>query len=304
MKTIILAFFLSLISFQSYARECIAGSYAAFETKLSDPPYLICSNTCQFEVYNMSFSQSKKQWDLFSKMNGKTCAGNTNLEGGYDPTDPEPPKDTILKCTADYCKNPNNLQCPSGYATGSFNGSRICYKKNPNTDPNANEGEPDPEPDENGCVPEEAFPEKCTIHAINDAKNKIGNAINNASNSNSDSNGEINRNLENIVEQIRNLKIGTGTGSGNGNGEIDGPVDTSPFHVETPYVDMYDRQIDQNIFSSSPSCPPDSNLNMTFAGRSFGYSFSYEPICSAFNTLSFIIMTLAYCYAAYIVSKA
>ena len=295
-------FFFILFPIKAFSATCEVGTYAAFETTLSDPPYLICYNQCQFDVYNMAQKTGGK-WDLFSKMNGKTCSSNTNLEGGYTPEEPEPPKDTILKCTADYCSNPNNLQCPTNYSTGSFNNKRICYRqgKNPNENPDAENGDNDD--NDVTCTVESDGHDCEIINAINNAKDGIGNSINNASNGNSEQNNSINSTLKEIAEKLSKMSNG-GNESGEDNDDGWGDVDTSPMDATTPYYDMDFMTLDQNVFYSRASCPPDSRLAFNFLGKSFSYSFSYQPICDAFQVLGYLILCFAYLMGAYIVVKA
>lgn len=304
-------FFFILFPIKAFSATCEIGTYAAFETTLSDPPYLICFNSCQFDVYNMAQKTGGK-WDLFSKMNGKTCSSNTNLEGGYTPEEPEPPKDTILKCTGDYCNNPNNLQCPPNYSTGSFNNKRICYRNG--KDPNEN---PDSKPEEendgdlvcNETV--EADGHDCQIiNAIHNAKDGIGNSINNASNGNSEQNNSINETLKEIAEKLSKISSG-GNGNGNGSNEDGGDndeglgeVDTSPLEATTPFYDTDAMSLNQNVFYSNASCPPDSELSFNFLGRPFSHSFSYQPLCDSFQVLGYFILCFAYLLGAYIVVKA
>lgn len=303
---------------------CEAGVSAAFESTLADPPYTVCASSssfggskCIFEIYTMNKTGSK--FDMFGTSTGASCTAETKLDAVEDPDSPlqctgqvcQNPEDKAcpsgytkgiyngalscvknntepdtLQCTQDTCLNPENKRCPSGYVSGSVNGQNVCSKS---TIPDPN---PDPDP-----VCEVDCGDDDVIGAVNDAKNTIFNAVDSVRNSVSDGFSKIGSTLQAILDKDPSDNGGNSDDDGNG-------LDLTGLDADAPVQQLDHRVLDENLFNSNASCPPKNVLSLSPFGKSFTYEFDYQPICDSFHTLSFVIMTLAYCYAAYIVVKA
>ena len=302
---------------------CEAGVSAAFESTLADPPYTVCAasssfngSKCIFEIYTMNKTGSK--FDMFGTSTGASCTAETKLDAADDPTKPLectshhclnpdnkacPPgydkglyegalscvkqddEPQTLQCTSSYCYNPQGKKCPTGYSAGSMNGAAICAK---NT-------EPDPEPDPD-C--EADCGDKEVIAAVNDAKNTISGSVRDVGSSVSDGFNKIGETLKAILD-----KTGSG-GDPNDNDDDGSGLDVDGLKADVPFKEIDSHNLDENLFVSNASCPSDNGLSFSPFGHSFTYKFDYQPICESFHILSFIIMALAYAYAAYIVVKA
>lgn len=309
---------------------CEAGVSAAFESTLADPPYTVCAasssfggSKCVFEIYSMNKIGNK--FDMFGTSTGATCTAETNLDAVPDPDSPlvctgrvcQNPEDKAcpsgytkgmyngvlscvknettpdtLQCNQDTCPNPDNLRCPSGYVSGTVNGQNVCSRSN----------NPDPDPEDPTCEGNDCSDEG-VIAAVNDAKRVISDAINSVGDAVSQGFSDAADLLQRILD-----KQGTG-GDGNNNGGCEGDdcgdgVDTSGLVADVPYNELEQMTLDENLFQSNAQCPPDTTLNLNPFNRSVSKTFSYQPVCDAFEILGYFILTLAYAYAAYIVGKA
>lgn len=301
---------------------CESGVSAAFESTLSDPPYTVCASSssfggskCIFNIYSMNKIGNK--FDMFGTSTGATCTAETKLDAADDPTKPlectthhclnpdnkacpsgydkglyegalscvkQDDEPDTLQCTSSYCYNPQGKKCPSGYESGSMNGAAICAKTT----------DPDPDPD---CGTECGNAE--IIGAVNDAKDTISGSVNDVGSSVSDGFKKIDETLKAILD-----KIGSGGDNNNNDDDVTGGVDPDDLKASVPFKEIDTHKLKENLFVSNASCPTDNGLSFSPFGRSFTYKFDYQPVCDSFHTLSFIIMALAYAYAAYIVVKA
>lgn len=288
----------TLISSYSFA-VCPVDVGAVFTSNLADPPYLICSTGGTFEGQPigkcefMADSMNKKPdgFEIFAHTTGKTCENITVLNETKEP-DPDP--NPVLECTTDSCPNPNNLRCPTGYVSGSFNGQKICAKSK------------DPEPD-TSCDPEskdcsELRTERIVTAVdnanadITDSVNNLGDRLDNPLNYIKDALVDISDKLATIADNIRN------GGGSNPNPDPNGGVDTSPFHADVPINETVARDLDSGLFSSSSQCPASNVLSLP--NYNIHYEFKYAEICDFLHWFSYLVMIFAYIVAAHIVIKA
>lgn len=313
LKYLIFFLFLFLSKNVLAAYTCGIGADVVLQTNMNDYPSTICAslggNNCL--VQETHSEKTSNGWTVYAKSTGDACGSLTVLnrptlpdddcirdpDGSIrcpeKPTEPEP--DPILNCTSDSCANPDNKRCPSGYTSGSFNGQRLCMKSD----------NPDPDPDN---------PDKPTdseeVNAIINAKNSIVSAIQDLSKSLSDS---LKQFTDSIKESITNSNSGGnntggnntgGNNTGEGEGEDGNGVDTSGLDATLPIKPVPPKDFQQNMFATSAQCPADKSLSMSFFGRSFSYSFSFNTLCGGLKTIGFFILIMCYLYASHIVIRA
>jgi len=327
-KYLILFFFITITNAHA---ECEPDIHGVFESNLDDPPYRICAHgpsfgdtRCIMEAYTME--KTGNTYQIFAKTTGESCFTETQLNKATEyectedvcpVTEAQPcpvgyskgyynselscvrsqPDDNVLQCTVEYCANPDNKTCPIGYVSGKVNNIPHCVKS----------GEPNPDPD----------PEECEVdcdNELNDVQgiiNSINNAGNNITESLSDLLSDLNDGLSLIADKLQDIISNQDNNSNNNNNtgcETDcddgSGVDTSGLNADVPYIQLEEKQLDQNIFASSASCPADNTLSMQLGNRSFSYTFKYQPICNGLEILGFFILAFAYMFAANIVVKA
>ncbi|EXF55954.1 hypothetical protein J502_2961 [Acinetobacter sp. 1294596] len=295
------------------AYMCGSGAQVVLTTNLSDYPSSICAdvggNNC-LVTERESIKNSDGTWTVFAISTGDTCSSLTPLKKPTSPTPPddncirdngsiicpddpdEPEKPTVLKCTADSCLNPDNLRCPIGYVSGSFNGQSLCMKSNK---------QPDEEPDDELDVSDET-------RAINKAKNSIVGAINSLSESFSSGLNTIYQLLsEKLTGNSGDGETDSNNNSGGGTGNSEtGDVDTSGLHADLPILEVpaSTKQLDENIFNVNAQCPADNTLSMNIAGRHYTHTFSYAKVCEGLAIIGYFILIMCYLYASHIVIRA
>lgn len=277
------------LSSSAYSAICPSGiqkDLSVPTSVINSPQTHVCNNDCRYRLQACVDVDIELQSGICSAIStGETCSN-----GNPDP-EPQP---TELECTSDMCYNPNNLRCPSGYTSGSFNGQRVCARS---SNPDPIDPECPPDTDCNGS-------DQGVINAVNNANADISGNINNLSNNLGNALLDVRDKLNEIADKIANLGNGSG-GNNNGNGENEwGDVDTSPFTADLPVREIEQKQLSENLFSYNAQCPPDNTLNMNFLGHSVTYTFSYSQICDALHILGYFVLLMAYLYAAYIVSRA
>ena len=293
--------FLSILSFLStniYA-SCPSGNSVVSETFAGNVGSLYCvqyySSNCEVLVQSGTIILDGGPLP-YASLTGKTCEyiekpplqeGCTQLPNGSIECEEEEPEPTVLVCTASSCLNPNNLQCPTNYVSGSVNGRNVCVRND----------EPDPDPEPNECEDEDCSTEE--IAAIRDAKHGIIDSIQQL--------GDTIRNGFNDLMNLLDEKLSSQpSGDGDGSGETGSSnVDTSSLNAETPTKDLNieNAQFNDGIYNSIPSCPDDKQLNLDLMGRSFSYSFSFSHFCDGLSIVGIFIMIMCYLYSAYIVIK-
>lgn len=220
---------------------------------------------------------------------GCTQSSDGSIECEEEEEEEEEPEPTVLVCTASSCLNPNNLQCPTNYVSGSVNGHNVCVRND--------EPDPDPDPEPNECEDEDCSTEE--IAAIRDAKHGIIDSIQQL--------GDTIRNGFNDLMDLLDEKLSSQpSGGGDGSGETGSSnVDTSSLNAETPTKDLNieNAQFNDGIYNANPSCPDDKQLNLDLMGRSFSYSFSFSHFCDGLSIVGIFIMIMCYLYSAYIVTK-
>lgn len=75
-------------------------------------------------------------------------------------------------------------------------------------------------------------------------------------------------------------------------------------HADVPHIVVEDKKLNENLFNSNASCPPDNTLRLDFAGKVFTYTFSYTKICGGLEIIGYFILVMCYLYAANIVTRA
>ena len=288
-----------IISTYSFA-SCPADVGAVFSSNLSDPPYLICSTGGTFQGQSMgkcefmadSMNKKSDGFEIFAHSTGNTCQNITVLN---QPKDPDPDPNPVLPCISDSCPNPNNLRCPSGYVSGSFNGQKICAKSKDN--------EPDTECDPSTQDCSELRTEKI-VNAVDNANADITDSVNNLGDRMDGPLGAIKDGLQDISDKLTAIadKIRSGGGSTPNPVDPSGPVDTSPFNADVPIQDTDPKQLDSSLFSSSAQCPANNVLSLP--NYNINYQFNYAQICDFLSWFSYLVMIFAYIVAAYIVIKA
>lgn len=324
--SLFILFFL-LFSFQSHA-ACEPDVYGSFSSNLADPPYQICAHHTQFGsekcvmlVDNMQ--KTSTGWTLFAKTTGSTCNNVTKLNEEpeqYDcksdvcpVTEAQPCPSThekgyyngvlscvkknesnVLNCTSEVCNNPENKICPEGYTSGNINGSNVCVKSKLNEEVECADGECGSEDvikaiNEGTGTVQSGFDR--LIDTITNGFENILNKLNNLGNNNSEECTEesCNESGSNLEEESSNEW---------------GQPDLSAFDVEVPIITVNDKRLSDKLFTNRPSCPADNKLSLNFMGRTYTHNFSYTEICNTLEFLGYILLALAYVYAAHIVVKA
>lgn len=105
--------------------------------------------------------------------------------------------------------------------------------------------------------------------------------------------------LSEISDKIANL----GNSDNDPNNNNSDP-DTSQLAADAPTREISKSEINDSLFTSRSQCPLDNELNMDFFGHQVTHTFSYSVICDALNTLSYLVMIIAYMYSAIIVSRS
>ncbi|WP_151838141.1 MULTISPECIES: virulence factor TspB C-terminal domain-related protein [unclassified Acinetobacter] len=255
---------------------------------INSPQQFVCKDYCQYRLKAcVDVDIEGKDGLCGATATGFTCGSPPLPE---EPEEPEEPDDT-LECTTDSCLNPNNLRCPSGYLPGLVNGQATCQKSKPNPKPC--------DPSKQNCESENGD-QKGVIDAVNQANTDITGSITSLD-------GSLGKALKSISDKLNEIaqKIGGNTNNNGNNGNNDwGNVDTSPFTADLPVRDVDRQQLSENLFISNAQCPADKVFDSTILGHSVSFSFSYSNICDFLHMFGYLVMIIAYLYAAYILSRA
>lgn len=134
----------------------------------------------------------------------------------------------------------------------------------------------------NKCVPVDC--NNSIVQSVNCLKDDVLYSLNNLNDQSILS--QITDILSNISQNLSSLNFG---GSDDNQVSDNSNIDTSEFNTDFSINELEQKTLDQNIFSSSPQCPP----NRTILLWAVSYDFSFERICDALDKLSYLVMAIS-----------
>lgn len=122
--------------------------------ELFTPPPTICINKCLYDFSDATAAQEIRTDGSITTLfygDAKSLAAQCSVDDQDDTPPPLNPckslndKGEIVE--KDYCEKPDNVACPPGYVSGTFNAKNVCVKSKTN--------------DQDNCVPTASDPYKC-----------------------------------------------------------------------------------------------------------------------------------------------